>query len=83
MAYVSASGGFSQGFFPSPKIRLRRKPSVCIKKSLFLLSFKGVAAGANNDGYLLIPGGPGSTDIFRYIIEFSAYGFFMAQQYYI
>jgi len=24
----------------------------------------GVAAGANNDGYLLIPGGPGSTEIF-------------------
>jgi hypothetical protein len=46
-------------------------PSVCITKSLFLLSFKGVAAGTANDGYLLIPGGPGATEIFRYIIEFS------------
>ena len=66
LAYVRANGGFSRNF---PKIPLkRRKPSVCIKKSLFLLSFKGVAAGAANDGYLLIPGGPGATEIFRYII---------------
>ena len=63
---------FHEFFFSSTKIRLRRKPSVCIKKSLFLLSFKGVAAGGANDGYLLIPGGPGATERFRYIIELSA-----------
>ena len=53
---------------PTPNISV---PSV-LKNHSFYFHFKGVAAGAANDGYLLIPGGPGATEIFRYIIEFSA-----------
>jgi hypothetical protein len=34
---------------------------------LVLLSFQGVAAGTANDGYLLIPGGPGAADVYRYL----------------